>query len=175
MTVIAVKVKKDLIEIASDNQTSWNRNKKEKANNSDNEMKSFGKLYQTNGMTIGMAGSVAHIGLFYVFSKTHKPKNKDRDSVLDWVLEFKTYAKDKAGINFNDLNFGGILVFEGLAFVFYDDTSVYIVDEFDSIGSGRWLCLGSLNVGSTIKEAISTSIKYDLFCGGEIHKLSIKK
>jgi len=174
MTVIAVRVKKKTIEIAGDSQTTWGDHKMPKKNSSDKQVQSFGKIFQTNGLTLGCAGSVAHIGLLQIFSKTHAPKEMERDSILDWFIEFKEWVLDKAKINFSDILMHGIIIRDGKAFAFYDFMEVSRIYEFDAVGSGMFLAIGALELGATTEQAVNVAIKYDLYCGGSANKITIK-
>lgn len=174
MSVIAVKVKGRRIEIATDNQTTWGSNKSQKYVHNDNQVKSQGKIFQVNGMTIGCAGTVAHINLLQIFCKTHRPKEMERDSVLDWFIEFKEWAQEKAKINFNDISIHGIVIFEGSVFCFYDFMDVQKVTDFDAVGSGSWLAIGAMELGASASDAVKVAIKYDLYCGGGVSEIVLK-
>lgn len=175
MTAIAVKLSKKTIEIAGDTQTSWGWNKYSKQAHSDKQIQSNGKIFQVNDLTIGCAGSVNQIGLLQIFCKTHKPKEMERDSVLDWLIEFKDWANKKAGIALADFSFHGILISEGRVFSFYDFMDVGEVKSFEAVGSGMWLCIGAMELGASAEEAVKVAIKYDLYCGGNSTKLIIQK
>ena len=174
MSVIAVKIKKGIIEIAGDSQTTWGSNKYPKQDTSDKQIKSSGKIFQVNGMTFGCAGSVADIGLLQIFAKTHRPKEMERDSVFEWFIEFKQFALDKAKINFNDISIHGIIILEKKVFCFYDFMEVVEVKDFNAVGSGMWLAIGAMELKADVTEAVNVAIKYDLHCGGEVTKLEIK-
>lgn len=174
MTCIAVKIKGKTIEIAGDTQTTWGRNKYPKQNYADKQLKADGKIFQVNGMTIGCAGSVADIGLLQIFCKTHKPKEMTRDEILNWFIEFKEWALDKAKVPFNEINIHGIIISSGLAFSFYDFMEVSPVLNFEAVGSGMFLAIGAMEIGATAEQAVKVAIKYDLYCGGEVTKITIK-
>lgn len=174
MTCIAVRINKKQIEIAGDTQTTWGWNKLSKIENNDSSLKSTGKIFQVNGMTLGCAGSVAHIGLPQIFCKTSKPKEMERDAILDWLIAFKEFALAKAKINFNDISIHGIIATKGKVFSFYDFMDVKPVADFFSVGSGMFLALGAMDTGATASQAVKVAIKYDLFCGGQVKKIIIK-
>src|SRR5689334_19616228 len=112
MTIIACRVNKDSIEIASDSQTTWGRNKYPKPDTADKQTFAAGKLFQINGMTLGCAGMLSDIGILQLFAKTHVPKEMERDSVLEWLMEFQEFALDKAKIAYKDLCVHGILIYK---------------------------------------------------------------
>lgn len=173
MSIIAVKKQGKRFLIAGDSQSTWGRNKYPKTNLSDTQIRAYGKIFQVNGMTIGCAGSVADIGLLQIFCKTHKPKEMNRDYILDWFIEFKEWALDKAKINFNDISIHGIIVADGAAFGFYDFMDVTPVLDFDAVGSGMFLAIGAMELGANPEQAVKVACKYDLYCGGKITKLTI--
>jgi hypothetical protein len=174
MSIIAVRIKKGIIEFASDTQTTWGGNKYPNIESSDKTLKSFGKIFQVNGLTVGCAGDVAHIGLLQIFCKTSKPKETEKDSVIDWLISFKEWALGKAKINFADINVHGILAFEGKVFSFYDFMEVNQIKEFAAVGSVMFLAIGAMELGATASNAVKVAIKYDLFCGGDIKKIILK-
>jgi ATP-dependent protease HslVU (ClpYQ) peptidase subunit len=174
MSVVAVKINDGIIEIAGDTQTTWGKNKFSKKDTSDKHINASGKIFQVNGMTIGCAGGVSDIGLLQIYAKTHRPKEMDRDCILDWLVEFKEFANKKAQVSFNDISVHGIMVLEGKVFSFYDFLEVVEVKNFDAVGSGMWLAIGAMELGATAAEAVTVASKYDLFCGGEVTKFQIR-
>lgn len=173
MTCIAVKIEKKKIEIAGDSQTTWGKNKFPKQDTTDRQVMAAGKIFQVNSMTFGCAGSVAHIGLLQIFAKTNRPKEMERDSVLDWLISFKQFCLDKAKIGFADISVHGIMILDGKVFCFYDFMDVVEVKSFDAVGSGMWLAIGAMELGSNVEKAVSVAVKYDLYCSGEITKIVI--
>ena len=175
MTCIAVKIESKKITIAGDTQTTWGNHKLPKKDYVDNNLKAAGKIFQTNGMTLGCAGATAHIGLFQIFCKSHKPKEMERDSILDWFLEFRDWISSKAKINFTDLSMHSIIINDGRVFCFFDFMDIWEVKTFDSVGSGMWLAIGAMDLGASADRAVEAAIKYDLYCGGKVTKIEIKK
>lgn len=177
MSVIAVKVNKDNILIAGDSQTSWGAHKFNKKDTSDRHVIANSKIWKVNGMVIGCAGSVAHIGILQMFCKTCKPKEMNRDSIIQWIADFKQYAVDLTKEGFNDISVHGIVIADDKAFVFYDFMDAYEIKEgdFAAVGSGMWLAMGAMSVGADVIKAVETAIKYDMHCGGEITNYKIYK
>ena len=174
MSVVAVKISDGLIEIAGDTQSTWGRNKFSKIDTSDKHIKANGKIFQVNNMTIGCAGATSDIGLLQIYSKTHRPKEMDRDSILEWIVEFKEFANKKAQVSFNDISVHGILILDGKVFSFYDFLDVIEIKTFNAVGSGQWLAIGAMELGASVQQAVSVACKYDLFCGGETTKIEIR-
>ena len=174
MSVIAVRKHEGKITIACDSQSSWgNSYKTNTSDNSDKELKNYGKISKVNGMTIGCAGQCSHIALFEIFTKTHKPKSANRDEVLEWIIEFKEWVHKKAQINWQDVSLACILIIENKIFTIYSWLEVVEVKDFDAIGSGMWLAIGAMDMGANPIKAVEVASKYVLTCGGETHHLII--
>jgi ATP-dependent protease HslVU (ClpYQ) peptidase subunit len=173
MTVIACKVSKGFIEIASDSQTTWGQNKYPTRDKSDKHISANGKVFSVNGITVGCAGNCAHIGLFQNFCKTHSPKEMSSDSIIDWIIEFKDWVNDKTKIAFDEISLHGIIVKDGKAFTFFDHLESYEIKDFFAVGSGMFLAIGAMDSGADVTQAVKTAMKYDLFCGGTVNYLKI--
>lgn len=173
MSIVAVKIDGEKITLAGDTQSSWGVHKLPKADYSDKNVKCFGKIFQVNDMTIGCAGSVADIGLLRLYCKTHRPKEMERDYVLDWFVEFRDWANSKYKVNINDLSIHGILVYNKKAYTFYDFLDVVEVKSCDAVGSGMWLALGAMFTGASAEEAVKAAIRYDMYCGGDVTKIEL--
>lgn len=174
MSIVAVRKYPKTIEFASDTQTTWGHNKEGmKKEYNDKQISSYGKVFQVNDMTLGCAGSVTDISLLQIFSKTHKPKVADRDSILEWLIEFKEWAVKKGADK--DIRIHAIMVYEGKIFSFYDFLLVEEIEEFWAVGSGMFLAVGAMEIGATAESAVKVASKYDLYCGGKVRKLRIPR
>jgi ATP-dependent protease HslVU (ClpYQ) peptidase subunit len=174
MTVIALIFRNGKIQMAGDSQTSWGTFMKlPKRDSKDKAVKEYGKLFQVNKYTVGCAGDCAQIGMLQVFMKSHHPKQMDRDSILDWVLEFKSWLHDKAKIAFNDVSVHGIIVHGKKAFTFFDHLEVYPIKEFDAVGSGMNIAIGAMAVGASAKEAVKVCTTYAYGCGDKVTTLEL--
>ena len=173
MSVIAVRISKSKIEIAGDSQTTAGNNKYVKYDTTDKHINAYGKIFQVNNMTFGCAGYVSDIGLLQIFAKTHKPKEMERDFIIDWLIEFKEWANSKAKIGFNDLSFTAFIISDKRVFKIYSWVDAHEVKSFDSLGSGQWLAMGAMEAGASVEDAVKVANKYDLYCSGEIHKLTL--
>ena len=167
MTCIAIKKTTKGFEIASDSQTTWGRFKQIKKPTSDSQTKSIGKIFEINNITFGCAGDVGNITMLQYYAKTHIPKTADKDSLLEWFIEFKDWLFQKAKVGFNDVGISCIVVVKKRAFVIHDWLSAHEIEEYDAIGSGMFLALGAFEMGATAKQAVRVAIKHDLYCGYE--------
>ncbi len=174
MTVIAVKkIGDNKFEIAGDTQTTNGHNKFPVFSKSDSELQSTGKLVKVNEMILGCAGKTAQISLAYRFCKTTAPKTMNKDDVLDWLITLKEYISKKVQIKPNEINISGILIKDNKCFAFYSFLEVIEINSFHSIGSGKYIALGALEVGSNVEDAVKAAIKYDLYCSGQVTKLEV--
>lgn len=173
MTVIAVKKLKNKFEIAGDTQTTRGFYKFPSYDKSDDQIKAYGKIVQVNGMTLACAGKTSQIGLAYIFCKTTTPKDMEKDSVLDWLVELKEYVSKKSKIGFNEVKIDGIMIKDGKCFAFYNFLQVLEVNSFHAIGSGGFIAMATLEVGVSVMEAVKVAIKYDTYCSGEPTKIEI--
>lgn len=173
MSVIAVKKNETGFEIASDQQTTWGNNKYPKKHSDSQGLLAVGKVFQTNQMTIGCAGTVADIGMLQLFAKGHSPKYMTSEDILEWLMEFKDWNNKKTGTLQKDISIHGILIKEQKCYTFFDFMEANEVKDFDAVGSGMWLAVGAMEVGSTAEQAVKVACKYDLYCGGEIFKLEV--
>lgn len=173
MSIITVRKTEKGFDIVCDQQSTWGSKKFPKKENTDPGIKVSGKIFETNQMTLGCAGDVAHIGMLQIFCKSHSPKYMTSEDVLEWLMEFKDWCNKKTGILQKDIVIHGIVIKEGKCFTFYDFMDSNEVVNFDAVGSGMWVAIGAMELGATAEQAVSVAIKYDLYCGGNIFKLSI--
>lgn len=173
MSVIVVKKTEKGFDIVCDNQMSWGDQKYQRHNNNDQQLKVAGKIFQVNEMTIGCAGSVADIGYFRMFCKSHNPKTMTHDDILDWFMEFKNWYNKETAIGQKDISVSAIVIRMGKCFTVFDFMMTDEITTFTAIGSGMWTAIGAMEAGADAEEAVKISIKYDLYCGGEIFKLSV--
>jgi len=171
MTVIAVRNKKDSIEIAADQQASYGKSHKIASN--DNIYKDGNKIFEENGMVIGACGDVSEYTFMRIFSRNHKPKTATEDSILDYMVEFSEWGLKKND-NFVLTNWY-ILIFEGKVFEIIQGYDVKEIINFSAIGSGMFLALGALYYNKSVEESVEVAKEYDLYCGGKTQKIIIKK
>ncbi len=89
MSVVAVRKYKDRIEIACDSQTTHGNHKYIKARTDNNH----NKFFKENGMIVAHSGLVADMSFMRVFCKTHKIKDGDVVSILEFITEFIIWCK----------------------------------------------------------------------------------
>lgn len=172
MTVIAVRKYDNEIVLASDSQTTWGDSK---LNDSKQDILTKpSKLFQENGLTVGIAGHVEEASLFKIYVKTHKPKQADEDSMLDFLVEFLDWAKKKDSTF--TLKNHYIIIIENKIFMAIG-LDIQEIKEYGSVGSGMFLALGAMFKGSKPEEAVEVAKEFDLYCNGKVSvfRVPIKK
>ncbi len=165
MTVIACKITKDFIEIASDNQTTFGNLKYESKKRRDQHIEAFGKIIKINEIVLACAGGVREINMLHRFCKTHSPKELEVDELMDWFLEYRDWLIDKTKISLSDISISGFIIKNKKAFAFFDHLEVFEIENFEAIGSGKKFAIGAMAHGSTASEAVEIAMEHDLYCG----------
>ena len=148
MSVVAVKVLKDKIEVASDSIAVKGWSKIPSAENK------FTKMQKINDMIIGGVGNAEETSLFFHYIKTHTIENVDERGVLDFIIEFRRWKNDLTGNNSFINNY--IMAFKGKAF-YIENMLIVPVDDYYAIGAGADYSNGALYMGATVKEAVKAS------------------
>lgn len=169
MSVIAARIYKTKIVMASDLQTSWGDSKIVDAKNQMYLEPS--KMWQHNGLVIGSAGHVSTSVLFRVFTKTHKPATPTVEALIDLVVEFVDWAKKKQTDFKLENHF--LVIFEGKLFQILE-YSVEEVKEYNAVGSGMFLALGAMYKGADPEEAVEVAKQFDLFCSGKTDVITVE-
>jgi len=164
MSVVCCRIYPDSIEIASDSiiVTGWTQSK------SNND---YSKLIQVNGMTIGSVGVCSESSMFQIFCKTHRPKEADADSMLDFLSEFLDWKKKKT--DSYELTNQYIIVYKSKAFLAYG----FFVDEiktYEAIGAGMDYALASLYLGNTVDKSVQVACELSVYCEMPVKKFVVK-
>lgn len=151
MSVVAAKVYKDKIVMASDSiiVRGWSKN-----TNND-----FSKLVEINGMLMGGVGVAEESSLMWQFMKTHKPESPNEKDILEFVIEFAKWKRDITG-NYA-INNDYLLAYDGHLFVI-SSMLAYEVTEYCAIGAGEDFANAAMHLGHTPREAVKVSC--DLCC-----------
>lgn len=148
MSVVACKIYKDKIEMASDSIAvkGWT-----KINNAQNKIV---KLMKYNDMIIGGCGNSDEISLLFHYMKTHTIEDMDEKGVLDFIIEFRRWKNDLTGDN--NLRNPYIIAYKGKAFAI-EGMLVFPIDDFYTIGAGEDYASGALYMGASPKEAVKAA------------------
>jgi len=162
MSVVACKVYKDKIEIASDSITIYGST----------QSKDSAKLFQCNDMTIGGVGLAEETALLRLFSATTKPLSATENSILEFLAAFSTWKKsrvEKSGIE----NFY-ILIFGNKAYEVYG-WHVKEIDTYGAIGAGMNYALSTLYLGHDVEKAVDVATELSIYCEKPIIKYVVER
>ena len=149
MSVVACKIYKDKIEMASDSIAvkGWAT----KINKAENKIV---KMMKYNNMIIGGCGDCDEISLLFHYMKTHTIEKMDEKSVLDFIIEFRRWKNDLTCDN--TLKNPYIIAYKGKAFAI-EGMLVFPIDDFYTIGAGEDYASGALYMGASPKEAVKAA------------------
>lgn len=169
MSVIAVKKYKNKIVISADQQTTIGY-RKEVDSKEDMYVES-NKIFKTNGMIIGVAGSVQEYSFLKIFANNHKPSKPTTEGILEFLIEFQEWSKKKDK-DFKLYNYN-IFIIEDKIFL----SRLFLVDEiktYSAIGSGSKYALAAFYLKKEPEDAIRVAMEFDLFCSGKIQTIEKK-
>lgn len=166
MTVLALKVTENEIQIAADSILLHGSTKFNNQNDS-------GKLFEINNMIIASTGLASHSSLLSIFCRNHKPESADEKHVLDFVSEFCDWVHKRTN-NYilNDLRL--LLVFEKTAFEIIGGF-VQKIETYTSMGAGYIEALTALTLGKTAKEAAEVACQINAYCALPVTVITVKK
>ena len=165
MTVIAARKTSDSITFAADTLISDGF---VKATSSD---LIFSKLFEQNDMVIGTTGDCFEGTLMELFSRNHKPVDATRMSVIDFLVEFREWARKKEG-GFSPHN-GFLISYRFKLFRVVAGLDVYEVKEFEAIGAGQDFAKAAMHLGHSPREAVEVACKLSLYCSEPITEITV--
>lgn len=152
MSVVAVKVYDDRIEMAADSIIVCGARKE----------LFYGthvKMNQVNDMVIGTSGTCEEGGLMWLYAKNHRPIAATERDVLEFFMEFVEWKKDKSSQP--TLGNHYLLIYENKAF-YIQNFLVLEVDQYSAIGAGADYALAALYLDKSPSEAVKVAC--DLSC-----------
>lgn len=124
------------------------------------------KLFEQNGMVIGCTGTCYESTLMELFSRNHKPVDSSRLSVIDFLIEFREWVRQKeSGYKPNNMF---LISYDKKLFCVCGGIEVYEVKHFESIGAGKDFAKAALYLGHTPREAVEVACKLSVYCGEPI-------
>lgn len=165
MSVVACRVTKDYIQIASDSiiVRGWTQAKGENGH---------GKLVQINDLIIGSVGSAQESSLFQLYCTTRKPAAATEAAILEFISDFAEWKRKKTS-DFYLLN-NYILVVDKKAFCI-EKFFVEEIKTFQAIGAGMDFALASMKLGTSVETAVKTACELSAMCEEPIIQFEIKK
>jgi len=164
MSVVAVKVYKDKIEIASDSirVTGYTQEKDKLA-----------KLWEVNGMVLGAVGLCEESAMFKIFMSTRKPREASEDAVADYMAEFIEWYRKKDD-KLNKLQNSYFLVTDRTVFLI-DNFYIRKIDDYYAIGAGMDYALTALYLSRSVEESVAVACELSIYCEKPINKILIEK
>ena len=164
MSVVAVKVYKDTIQIAADSIVIYGDSKKTDGN--------FGKLAKVNDIVIGFVGTAEEGSLMLHYADTHKPLSPTEKDVLTFMIEFSKWKSDiGAG---SDIDNAYIIIYNGKAFHAHG-VWVFEIDNYDAIGAGMDFANAAMYLGHTPKEAVKVACELSCWVAEPIVEFEEKR
>lgn len=146
MSVVAVKVFDDRIEIAADSILCNGWSKK-----TDNN---FNKIEKVNDMIIGSVGGAQESSLLFNYAQTHKPASATSKDVLNFIVEFARWKNELVGNSC--VNNSYIIVYDKKVFEI-ERMLVFEIHNYTAIGAGMDFSNAALYLGHSPKEAVKVS------------------
>lgn len=166
MSVVACRVTKDKISIASDSITvgGWNQEKDGRT--------SFSKLFQVNNIIIGGVGTLEEISLLKIFCTTHQPEASTESAILTFLAEFSDWKKERTD-SYNLVN-QYILIFKQKAWRVRRFHVAEIL-TYEATGAGENFALAALYLEHSPKKAVHTACQLSPYCEEPIIQMEVLK
>lgn len=148
MSVVAVRVNKDKIEMACDSILVGGWSKVPNAN------EKFVKMQKINDTIIGGVGNAEESSLLFHFMKTHILDEVNEMAIIDYFIEFKKWKSELCGDN--SVNNAYILASKGKVY-FIQKSLVIPINDYYAIGAGEDYANGALYMGASVIEAVKAS------------------
>lgn len=154
MSIVAVKVSTDKIEIASDSITvrGWTQSK---------DSNKFSKLVKINDIIIGAVGLAEESSLLQIFCSTHKPEDTTESSIVGFFSEFSEWKNKKTSKSTLENDY--LLVIGGHVFQI-ERFFVQEITDFTAIGAGRDFALAALYLEHDVRKAVEVACELSVFC-----------
>ncbi len=156
MTVVAARKYPDRIEFAADSIVT-----RGSTQITDRSI-AAPKLFQQNGLTIGLTGALAEGSLMQIFTRNHKPASASLEGVIDFLFEFEGWVRNRDTAFTIDNAY--LIGFEGKLFRTYPRFDVFEVSEFDAIGAGQDFAITAMHLEKTPTEAVSIACVLSVWC-----------
>lgn len=120
------------------------------------------KLFQSNGLTIGGAGSARELSMISLYVRNHSPINDDLESMIDFIWRFEKWVQER------DEDFGAenhyLIAFQRGLYRTYGGLEIFQVNEFDAVGAGQDYAVTALHLEKTPHEAVDIACQLSVWC-----------
>ena len=162
MSVVAVKIYEDKIEVAADSimVKGWTQTNK------------YSKLHFINDMYIGTSGTAEEGSLFRIYCSTRKPEQATESAIIMFFSEFADWKNNKTGSS--NLQNEYIFIFNGKVFE-VQRFHVLEIKDFSAIGAGMDFALAALYLGSNVEDAVKVACELSVYCEAPVEHYIINK
>jgi hypothetical protein len=170
MSIVACRVTRDTIYLASDSQTTCAQDKRPGLR--------FKKIRKTDELIWCAVGACFEVQLLDTYIQEHGFPKASKDIIL-YMGEFYKWRdtvsdrispEDKTRIS----NCTYMFVIKGGVYL-VSDLFVNKITGFHSIGCGEDLAMGAMEHGATVTEAVEIACKYNIDCGLPVELMEIKR
>lgn len=163
MSVVAVKVDDEKIEVAADSicVRGWQSMRTDQ----------MCKLMDINQMIIGGVGLAQDNSLMFRFAQTHRPESSTEKDILAFMVEFIAWRKTYSS---SALENSYILVCDNRAWRI-DEMLICEVTNYDAIGAGRDFANAAMYLGHSAQEAVKVSCELSCYVAEPIVHFTLFK
>lgn len=165
MSVIAVKIEEDCINISSDSIVLINSTKVE-------SNKGSSKLFQVNDLTVGFSGFLEEGILFNIFCSTRRPDSDSILSIINFISEFSDWKRNKT--NDHTISNEYIIIFNKKVFICHG-FCVDLITNYAAIGAGMDFALATLYLEHSAEDAVKVACALNAYCTLPIQSFKINK
>lgn len=163
MSVVAVKVDEEKIEVAADSicVRGWQSMRTDQ----------MCKLMDINQMIIGGVGLAQDNSLMFRFAQTHRPESSAEKDILAFMVEFMAWRKTYTS---SALENSYVLVFDNRAWRI-DEMLICEVTNYDAIGVGQDFANAVMHLGHSAQEAVKVACELSCYVAEPIVHFTLFK
>lgn len=163
MSVCAVKITKEKIEISCDSQITCDTT-------ISSSFFETTKMFEKNGVIVAGTGTIREINLLKIFMERTLIGEPTEENILHFMFEFQQF-KQQFGLNF-DLECQFIFVVGNKAFSVIQG-EVLEIPSFYAIGSGQAYAQAALYLGHNTEDSVKVACGLDLYCHEPVKTLTV--
>jgi hypothetical protein len=167
MSVLAVRVLEDSIEIASDSLVTYGMRVQSEIEDC--------KLFKiSDNFIIGGVGYLRDLSLMKMFATDSKPSDNSYKSIFLYVSDYISYIK-KHYDEYSPEDSIYYVIYDGKCYRIDGGYDIQEVTDIDSIGSGYESANAILLYGGNVVDAVKIACQVNPYCGGDIFKYEVKR
>jgi ATP-dependent protease HslVU (ClpYQ) peptidase subunit len=166
MSVVAVKINPDYVEICSDSICIMGHTQRT------DQDKEEAKLFVAGNLVVGGVGSAEELCLFKQFLTHYKTKPLTTEEIVVLLCSFNEWLKDKFNL---DLENDYIFV-DKLTGKVFSSSGYYVtqIKNYEAIGAGCYHASTALYLGHSAKDAVRVACKLTIYCELPLHSHRVK-